>query len=113
MRITRLAFAAPLLLLSVAACSELASSNMHASTQQGPDRWYMPMQERADGCYVGPNATEPGSMPKACGNAAVAATENGTKTADAFATPSYRIYNSHIEWPADARRTFPRTHTAQ
>ncbi len=79
MRVAGIPISASLLLLVVAARSELDRSaiehaNSQASWQNGPNRWYLPMQLRADGCYVGPNASEPGSVPKPCSEPALAMT---------------------------------------
>jgi hypothetical protein len=79
MNLFRSAFAASVVLLTLAGCGAvdqanpyLRNSHPQASWQQGPDRWYEPMQLRSDGCYVGSYATEPGTMPQPCPGPAVA-----------------------------------------
>ena len=67
----RFVFNISVTLLCIAACNQFGQpaadmSAAQASVQKGPDRWYLPMQLRNDGCYVGPNKTEPGNIPKPC-----------------------------------------------
>jgi hypothetical protein len=67
----RFEFNISVILLYVAACNQVGqpvadTSVAQASVQKEPDRWYLPMQLRNDGCYVGPNKTEPGNIPKPC-----------------------------------------------
>jgi hypothetical protein len=76
MRFTQIALSMSVVMLYLAACDQSdnqsqtptgpSPANAQASTQEGPQHIYLPMQPSGDTCYIGNNMTEPGHQTRPC-----------------------------------------------